>query len=123
MFLSWKLCHFIFQHLKSANQFLSCLGGLYHFVNKSSLGSTVRVAKHLDLKLSCTGPWSQKYKFRADRKIKKLAYILFYSGIFPCFFLGSFATLFSSISKARISFCLVWEGSITSSINPRSAAR
>ena len=28
----------------------------------------------------------------------------YYNGIFPCFFLGNVATLFSSIPKARMSF-------------------
>lgn len=39
-----------------------------------------------------------------------------YKGIFPCFFLGKFITLFSNILKARINFWRVSEGKITSSI-------
>jgi hypothetical protein len=46
-----------------------------------------------------------------------------YNGIFPCFFLGSFATLFSSMANALMSLARVYFGSITSSTNPRSAAR
>jgi len=52
----------------------------------------------------------------------KLAQRKAYKGIFPCFFLGRFATLFSSIAKALMSFLRVSLGSITSSIYPRSAA-
>ena len=38
-----------------------------------------------------------------------------YKGIFPCFFLGNFTALVSSIRKALISFERVWSGRITSS--------
>ena len=38
-----------------------------------------------------------------------------YKGIFPCFFLGNFAALFSNILNARINFSRVSSGLITSS--------
>ena len=46
-----------------------------------------------------------------------------YSGMFPCFFGGFESRLFSNNDSALINFGRVWEGSITSSTNPRSAAR
>ncbi len=45
-----------------------------------------------------------------------------YSGMFPCFLRGMVSTLFANIRSARITFGRVSRGSITSSINPRSAA-
>src|SRR5690606_33150573 len=45
-----------------------------------------------------------------------------YKGILPCFFFGSFSTLFFSISRAAISLIRVSLGRITSSTNPRAAA-
>lgn len=46
-----------------------------------------------------------------------------YNGIFPCFFLGRFTTLFSSILYPLISLLRVSSGVTTSSIYPFSAAR
>jgi len=45
-----------------------------------------------------------------------------HNGIFPCFFGGLVSRLFSRSASARMSFGLVWAGSITSSMKPRSAA-
>lgn len=59
--------------------------------------------------------------------LDKIGYLLSqnksYKGIFPCFRFGKSGTLFSSMLNALISFLLVSCGKITSSINPRSAAR
>jgi len=45
-----------------------------------------------------------------------LSVVMYYNGIFPCFFRGFLSTFVFSISSARINFALVWEASITSSI-------
>ena len=45
-----------------------------------------------------------------------------HKGMFPCFLRGIVSTLFSSIRSARITRGRVSRGSITSSMNPRSAA-
>jgi hypothetical protein len=41
---------------------------------------------------------------------------LFYSGIFPCFFIGLVSRLASSERRAVMSFVRVWEGSMTASM-------
>lgn len=54
---------------------------------------------------------------------QQIVRLLFYKGMLPCFFRGNTATLFSNIENAIISFFRVSFGCITSSINPRAAAR
>ena len=49
--------------------------------------------------------------------------VFYYNGMFPCFLRGLLTTLFSSILNALINLARVSAGSMTSSINPRSAAR
>jgi hypothetical protein len=56
------------------------------------------------------------------RHSKKSEVTNIYKGMLPCFFLGELSTLFLSIRKARMILGRVSCGSITSSMNPRSAA-
>lgn len=48
---------------------------------------------------------------------------IFYKGMLPCFLSGRLTVLFSSMLNPFISFLRVSFGKITSSINPRCAAR
>jgi hypothetical protein len=72
------------------------------------------------------GKGSKKFPAKAQRRKGSDTHIAFrlisYSGIFPCFLGGLVSRLFSSSDKARMSFGRVSEGSITSSMKPRSAA-
>ena len=60
--------------------------------------------------------WAFRWQIVVDSSNERNISKEIYNGIFPCFFLGSLATLFSSILKAFINLSLVWSGKITSSM-------